>query len=169
MNWLRHGMGNHGMQDTQFGAGQYPNPRSPFPLGQFAFHNPMMGGGFSAPGGGGMHQGAMDCNSMMGLGMWPGMMMSGGHRGGMGGGMGMGGMGMNPFMFGGVGGGGMNDFMMSGGLGMDDDDDDGVWDADADEDDPLAMYARAMKKGRRKRGKLFPFAFSVHEGFRLRS
>lgn len=93
----------------------------------------------------------MDCNSMMGMGMgggmWPGMMMSAG-RGGMGG-IGS----MNPLMFGVSGG--LNEFM-SGGLGMndDDDDDDGVWDADADEDDPFAVYYRAMKKGKRKRGKL---------------
>ncbi|USW53240.1 hypothetical protein Slin15195_G065590 [Septoria linicola] len=46
MNYLGQGMAHHGSMNTLFGAGQYPSPRLPFPLG-------MMGAGDRGLGSGG--------------------------------------------------------------------------------------------------------------------
>ncbi|KAI5359115.1 hypothetical protein Slin14017_G100170 [Septoria linicola] len=169
MNRLRHGMQPHGMARTMFGAGEYPFPQYPFPLGYGFTHLPWTGPGFSAPGAGGSTPSNYSGSTTNYNSTWPGSTMDSStgssSRGGtssLGGMSTLGGstlfdmnslnsmasMWANPYMAG-------FGNMMSGGLpGPDDDDgDDGTWDPDFDEDDPFTAYLRAVKKGRKRKGK----------------
>lgn len=139
MNWLVGGMGRHGMLDTPLGAGQYPYPQPPFPLGYAAA--PMMA------------MNDMHMPNMHGMGM--GMMNGGNMPPQMPGyGMPFGGIPFmpnhavfGPQMFGGSG-------------GYDDDDDTGFWDGEQDSEGLpfFDAWFRDMRRQRKQRGKyLFPF------------
>ncbi|EME85814.1 uncharacterized protein MYCFIDRAFT_171683 [Pseudocercospora fijiensis CIRAD86] len=130
MNFLMGGMGRHGMYNTPFGAGAYPHPRAPFPLGYTA-----------AP--------------MMPMSMGPYMMGDGGMDSFMPSpfGSSMRGAGMNsypPFPMSGMGGFGGAPTLLD---ELDDSDDSGVWDGDDDVETfsgPFDIFYRANRRAKRR-------------------
>lgn len=146
MNFLLGGMGMHGLTGSPLGAGRYPNPQLPWPVGVQAML--MMGGG-GGPGGGGPG-GGFGGPGGLGGGNLPGGIDAGGV--------------FPPFMPMGLGGRGFNPWMSNdpmslgmGGLlgGLDDDDESFIWDSDEDAEGlpPFDALFHATQKRNRKRGK----------------